>query len=75
MTIVELSGTMPRFFAADTPDEERLALLREWQVMWLFHGPEEWALDDFDPAAVPYLEPAFRQGEVTVHRVTTEGVL
>ena len=63
-----------RFFAADTPDEERLALLREWQVIWLFYGPEERALGGFDPAAVPYLELAFRQGEVTVYRVTTEGV-
>ena len=77
METVDYEGkraAMARFFAADTPDEERLALLKEWQVIWLFYGPEERALGDFDPATVAYLEPAFRQGEVTIHRVTGERV-
>ena len=61
-----------RFFTTDTPDEERLTLLREWGVAWLFCGPEERSLGDFDPSAVTYLEPVFQQGEVAVYRVVLE---
>lgn len=61
-----------RFYAAGTPDVERLALLKQWGVAYVLRGPEERALGGFNPATVPYLEPVFRQGEVTVYRVTTE---
>jgi len=78
METVDYEGkraAVARFFAADTPDAWRLTLLRKLQVMWVFHGPEERALGDFDPDSVPYLEPVFRRGKVTVYRVTAEKVL
>lgn len=62
------------FFDATTTDPWRVALLCRHQITHVFHGPEERALGGFDPAAVPYLEPVFRRGEVTVYRVTTEEV-
>ena len=64
---------MARFFAADTPDDVRRAVLREWQVAWLFHGPGERTLGDFDPTAAPWLVPVFRTGGVAVYRVALEG--
>ena len=72
METVDYAGkqeAVVRFFAADTPDEERLALLEEWHVNWVFYGPEEWSLGAFAPESVPWLEPAFRRGDVTVYRV------
>ncbi len=60
------------FFDAATTDPWRVALLCRHQITHVFHGPEERALGGFDPATVPYLEPVFRRGEVTVYRVTAE---
>lgn len=65
-------SAVARFFAADTPDAERRALAGEWQVRWLFHGPDERALGGFDPASVAWLRPAFRVGGVAIYRVASE---
>jgi hypothetical protein len=62
-----------RFFAADTHDVERLALLEEWEVAYVFHGPEERMLGGFDSGSVPWLEQTFRAGEVEVYLVALEG--
>jgi hypothetical protein len=61
-----------RFFAADTSDEERLDLLSEWNVTWVFYGPAERSLGDFGPDTVPWLMPAWRTAEVVVYRVALE---
>ena len=65
-------SAVSRFFAVDTPDAERLALAREWQVRWLFHGPDERLLGSLDPAGVDWLKPAFGVGGVAIYRVTSE---
>lgn len=73
METVDYEGkrvALARFFASDMSDAERLALVREWGVCWLFYGPQEQALSDFDPATVSWLAPAFRTGPVAVYRVT-----
>ena len=61
-----------RFFAADTPDEERLDLLSGWNVTWVFYGPAERSLGDFDPGTAPWLLPAWQTAEVAVYRVALE---
>jgi len=76
METVDYEGkqaAVDRFFSSATPEEERLALLSGWEVGWVFYGPEERALGDFDPAESAYLEPAFRRGEATVYRVKSGG--
>jgi hypothetical protein len=60
-----------QFFAADTPDDERRELLERDGVAYVFYGPAEQALGEFDPTAVPYLERVFGRGEVTVYQVWT----
>ena len=62
--------SVARFYAAGTSDTDRLSLLAAWGVAYVFHGPEEQGLGDFDPATVPWLVPRFRAGEVAVYRVT-----
>jgi len=66
-------AAVARFFAADTPDVERLALLEEWGVAYVFHGPEERALGEFDPDVAPWLVLVFRVGKVAVYQVRLEG--
>nr|HID12360.1 hypothetical protein [Anaerolineae bacterium] len=72
METVDYEGkreAVARFYEAETPDGERLALLGEWGVGYVFHGPGERAMGGFDPQAAPYLEPVLRRGEVTLYRV------
>jgi uncharacterized membrane protein len=60
------------FFTVSTTDGERTALLEEWDVAYILYGPEERALGDFDPSQALWLEPAFRQGDVTIYRVALD---
>lgn len=69
VAFAEKQETVARFFAADTPDEERQDLLRQYGIVYIVHGPAERELGRFDPGAAPYLREVFSQGEVTVYRV------
>ena len=61
-----------RFFTASQAFERRDFLSR-YDVAYVFYGPRERELGDFDPAGATYLERVFRQGEVTVYRVALGG--
>jgi hypothetical protein len=69
----EKQGAVARFFAADTPDQDRQNLLRQYGIVYIVHSRAERALGLFDPAAVPYLEGVLSQGEVAVYRVRGAG--
>jgi hypothetical protein len=68
----EKRAAVARFYDTATPDAERRALLEEWGVVYVFHGAEERALGEFDPAAAVWLELAFRSGDVAIYRVMME---
>ena len=72
VSYTEKRTAVSRFYDAETPDADRRALAEEWGVAYVFHGAEERALGNFDPAKAPWLEPAFRSGEVVVYRVALE---
>jgi hypothetical protein len=57
------------FFQADTGDDFRRALLTEYGIRYVFHGPAERQLGDLDPSTFDYLTPAYRNPEVTIYRV------
>jgi len=60
-----LEALRPRvaaFYAAETPDAERRALLEELGVRWVLWGPQERALGDADLYRMPYLRPAAARG-------------
>ena len=57
------------FFDAATSDEERLALVREWRVSYVFYGPNESALGNYYPSTTMWLMPVYRSGEVTIYKV------
>ncbi len=61
-----------RFFDAATPDEERAATVRTFSVDYVFHGPAEHALGDYDPATAPWLTRAFSLPKVDVYAVESE---
>lgn len=63
-------AAVARFFDADIPDEERIALLKEHDVAYLFYGPDEQALGAFDPEGGRYLVWRFSQNNVRVYAVS-----
>jgi hypothetical protein len=58
------------FFQADSGDGFRQALLAEYGIRYVFHGPRERQLGDFDPSRCKYLVPAYQNAEVTIYRVS-----
>jgi hypothetical protein len=65
-------GDIQRFFQAETPDEERRAILQEYGVTVVYHGRWEQAMGDFDPSSAPYLHEIQREGQTVVYRVEGE---
>jgi hypothetical protein len=60
------------FFDSATPGGERQAILARYGVDYLFYGPEERPLGQFDPYTAPYLEETYRNQMVTIYRITTD---
>jgi len=61
------------FYQSGTGDAERLALLSEFGVSYVFWGPEERALGDWWPASADYLRSVVEVGEYAVFEVLMEG--
>lgn len=65
------SADVETFFAANTEDSWRQALILEYGLDYVIYSPFEASLGDFDPAAAGYLEEVFRSGETVVYAVTS----
>jgi hypothetical protein len=59
-----------RFYGAAS-DSERRALLRQYGIAFVFYGPRERALGNFNPAEVDYLVPVFSQHNVDIYQVVS----
>ncbi|NIV38979.1 MAG: hypothetical protein GWN58_59035, partial [Anaerolineae bacterium] len=60
------------FFASETPDEERQAILREFSVDYVLRGSTERTLGDYDPAEAVYMRVCFASPGATVYCVQEE---
>jgi hypothetical protein len=58
------------FFQHTTSDNARRDLLTEYRIRYVYHGPTEKQMGDFDPSSVPYLTPAYNNVSVAIYRVT-----
>ncbi|PWH12583.1 MAG: hypothetical protein DDG60_12400 [Anaerolineae bacterium] len=57
------------FFNSQTHLTERLALLTQNNIRFLFYGPEEQQLGQFNPSTWPALKERFRQGAYSIYEV------
>jgi len=57
------------FFNPTTSDAEREALLRQYGIRYLFYGPAERAVGEYDPASSFLFEEVFSSGRVLVYAV------
>jgi hypothetical protein len=58
-----------RFYSRNTDDAWRTALLDRYHIRYVFAGPRERALGDFDPSQASYLEPVFSNRDVALYEV------
>jgi hypothetical protein len=58
-----------RFFRVGTPDTWRIQTLEQYGIAYVYSGPRERILGDFDPGRVDYLTPAFSNDLVSIYRV------
>ncbi len=57
------------FFQQTTAEKVRRALLTDYGIRYLFHGPMERKMGDFDPSGVKYLTPAYKNPCVAIYLV------
>lgn len=57
------------FFSPATSESEREALIRQYDVRYVFYGPAERALGTYDPGASSLFSEAFTSSEVTLYAV------
>jgi len=57
------------FFQGETDDAARQELLQAYGIAYLFYGPQERALGDFNPEDKPYLMKTFSNSKVSIYRV------
>lgn len=65
----ELLPQIESFYQIRTPDEDRLALIDRFNIQYVFWGPAERSLGDWQPDQTGYLELAAQQGEYRLYRV------
>lgn len=57
------------FFQGETGDAARKELLQTYGIAYLFYGPQERALGDFNPEDKPYLMKTFDNSKVSIYQV------
>jgi hypothetical protein len=60
------------FFQKEISEEQRLAILRQFDVSYVFYGHAEQALGDVDPAQLPYLTPVFETPHTSIYRINLD---
>lgn len=61
-----------RFFDAEVDDAERLETIQSFGVDYVFYGPAEQALGEYDPVTSPLFNVVFSTPQVQVYRVVAE---
>jgi hypothetical protein len=61
--------TIRRFFQPDAADAWRQALLRQFELDYVFHGPSERALGEWEPGMASYLTMIYDEPPYTIYRV------
>ena len=66
---IQKRGAVEAFFQSQTDDSSRLNILQAYGIAYLFYGPQERALDNFNPEDKAYLMKTLGDSEVSIYRV------
>lgn len=67
--LAELRPRVEDFYQQRTSDADRFALIEEFGIDYIFWGPHERALGDWNPEDAQNLEILYNQDEITIYRV------
>jgi uncharacterized membrane protein len=67
--VEEKENIVGQFFQAQTSDAYRKETLRQYNIAYVFYGPVERALGDFQPATSPYLKEVFTNDRYAIYEV------
>ena len=65
----ELQAKVAAFFSETTPDQQRIDLIHQYEVGYVFYGPTERALGKWNPERAGYLEPVYQSSAYVLFRV------
>jgi uncharacterized membrane protein len=58
-----------KFFKSKTSDAYRVGILKDYKISYVFFGPRERGLGDFEPGGKPYLSEVFSNGSYILFEV------
>jgi hypothetical protein len=67
--LADLLPKVQRVYSVEADDEERQRLIRELNVRYVFYGPSEARLGNWQPEDAPYLQLAYQSGDYQVYQV------
>jgi hypothetical protein len=67
--LARLEPQVAAFYTASTPDAQRIELIRQFDVRYVFWGPAERRLGDWSPYQANYLQPVYQAGEYELFQV------
>lgn len=62
------------YFSETTPEDQRIEIIRRYNIGYVFYGGQERALGRYDPDDSPYLQKVFSKGKVSVYKVHLESL-
>jgi hypothetical protein len=67
--LAELSIAVEEFFSVETMDADRRRLIESWKVDYIFHGPHEKELGNWDPASSVSLTRIYQMDGYEIYHV------
>ena len=69
VNLAVLGPQVAAFYAADTPDTQRLEVIHQFNVQYVFWGPAERALGSWSPGQAFFLRPVYQAGDYQLFQV------
>jgi hypothetical protein len=69
----EKTAVVSQFYAADTQDTWRQTVIDQYNIQFIWHGPREKAVGQFQPAEIDYLTPVYYNDTITIYQVLAAG--
>ena len=67
--LAEIRPKVESFFQSSTSDQARLDLIQQFQIDYVFYGPEEQSLGDWSPDNFDRLSPVYHAGDWRIYKV------
>jgi hypothetical protein len=66
VAFAEKEALVTQFYQASTSDTWRRDLIRQYHIRYVWHGPRERLLGDFDPESADYLQSVYSNSTITI---------